>query len=111
MTLHCDFVCVTTCCSDEESYDEYGAPLAASPAAVNGALPAAEGDTRTGLGVAGVLRRLRLWAREHSEQGLIVLEAKELTRWCKTTARWVRPAWVGRAPLSTRQLLRLCLGS
>lgn len=40
-------------------------------------------DERTGLGVAGTLRRLRLWAREYSPEGLIVIEPKQFTRWAK----------------------------
>lgn len=57
--------------------------LASAGAAADGA------DERTGLGVAGVLRRLRLWAREYGERGFILLEAKEITRWCKATQRAV----------------------
>lgn len=47
------------------------------------------GDERTGLGVAGVLRRLRLWAREYSPEGLIVVEPREVTRWAKMIQREV----------------------
>ncbi|KAI3428088.1 hypothetical protein D9Q98_006471 [Chlorella vulgaris] len=47
------------------------------------------GDERTGLGVAGVLRRLRIWAREYGDRGFILLESKEITRWCKAMARAV----------------------
>jgi hypothetical protein len=61
------------------------AAATATPAGV----AAAGGDERTGLGVAGVLRRLRLWAREYGERGFILLEAKELTRWCKAVQRAV----------------------
>jgi hypothetical protein len=75
--------------SDDEAYgfgfvdaDEAFARASSAAAAVEGA-----GDERTGLGVAGVLRRLRLWAREYGDKGLILLEAKEITRWCKATAR------------------------
>lgn len=47
------------------------------------------GDERTGLGVAGILRRLRLWAREYSPEGLIVVEPREVTRWAKMIQREV----------------------
>ena len=47
------------------------------------------GDARTGLGVAGVLRRLRLWAREFSHEGLIVIEPQQMTRWSKMIQREV----------------------
>lgn len=48
---------------------------------------APDGDERTGLGVAGVLRRLRLYAREYGDRGFILVESKELTRWCKAMQR------------------------
>lgn len=47
------------------------------------------GDSRTGLGVAGVLRRLRLWARERSLDGIIILEPGEISRWSKMIYREV----------------------
>lgn len=74
---------------DEEggvSFADADAAFARAARAVR-APDAAPGDERTGLGVAGVLRRLRLWAREYGERGLILLEAKELTRWCKAMQR------------------------
>ena len=46
-------------------------------------------DEKTGLGVAGVLRRLQLWAKENGEQGIIVIEQKEAVRWCKLVQRMV----------------------
>ena len=45
------------------------------------------GDEKTGLGVAGVLRRLRLWSREYSPEGLIVVEVREVTKWAKMIQR------------------------
>eukprot|EP00887_Chlorella_sp_A99_P002066 scaffold18.g2066.t1 len=68
--------------SDEErqSFAEADAAFAAAAAG-----PPAPGDARTGLGVAGVLRRLRLWGQELAEEGMIVLEGREITRWCKVT--------------------------
>lgn len=44
---------------------------------------------KTGMGVAAVLRRLRLWAREHSPEGLLVLEPREIARWSKMIQREV----------------------
>ncbi len=77
--------------SDDEdmSFAESDAAFARAAAATGapGAAGGAGGDERTGLGVAGVLRRLRLWAREYGERGFILLEAKELTRWCKAVQR------------------------
>jgi hypothetical protein len=76
--------------SDDEAYGfgfaDADEAFALASAAAGSATP---GDERTGLGVAGVLRRLRLWAREYGDRGFILLEAKEVTRWCKATARWV----------------------
>lgn len=73
--------------SEEEAFggnfDETDAAYARAAASAE----ALDADERTGLGVAGVLRRLRLWAREYGERGFILLEAKELTRWCKITQR------------------------
>ena len=67
---------------EEEYFDDSDAAYARAAAATE-----CTGDERTGLGVAGVLRRLRLWAREYGERGFILLEAKELTRWCKAVQR------------------------
>jgi pentatricopeptide repeat protein len=47
------------------------------------------GDERSGLGVAGVLRRLRLWSREYSPEGLIVVEPRQVMRWAKLIQRQV----------------------
>ncbi|KAL4533067.1 hypothetical protein Ndes2526A_g08520 [Nannochloris sp. 'desiccata'] len=47
------------------------------------------GDERTGLGVAGVLRRLRLWSREYSPEGLIVVEPRQVMKWAKMIQRQV----------------------
>lgn len=69
---------------EEEYFDDSDAAYARAAAATE-----CTGDERTGLGVAGVLRRLRLWAREYGERGFILLEAKELTRWCKAVQRAV----------------------
>ena len=66
---------------------QYAAASAAPSPAATAAAAGSGGDERTGLGVAGVLRRLRLWAREYSDRGLILLEAKEITRWCKEMQR------------------------
>lgn len=63
-----------------------GSAAAATAAVGEGA---SAGNEKTGLGVAGVMRRLRLWAREYGERGFILLEAKELTRWCKAMQRCV----------------------
>ncbi|KAL4443545.1 hypothetical protein ABPG75_011282 [Micractinium tetrahymenae] len=80
--------------SEEEAYGlSFGASDAAfALASAGGGGPGDDSqpaDERTGLGVAGVLRRLRLWAREYGERGFILLEAKEITRWCKATQRAV----------------------
>ena len=75
---------------DDSEDEEQGMTFADADAAfarAAGGPGAPAGDERTGLGVAGVLRRLRLWAREYGERGLILLEARELTRWCKATQR------------------------
>lgn len=56
-------------------------------------------DDRTGLGVAGVLRRLRLWAREYSPEGLIILEPRELGRWSKVIQREVEKRSLSALPL------------
>lgn len=72
--------------SEDEECDSFAAADAAFAAA--SAAPAVpRGDERTGLGVAGVLRRLRLWGREQAERGVIELEGREVTRWCKVTQR------------------------
>ncbi len=58
----------------------------------NGALKNDEectGDERSGLGVAGVLRRLRLWSREYSPEGLIVVEPRQVMKWAKNIQRQV----------------------
>ncbi len=47
------------------------------------------GDERSGLGVAGVLRRLRLWSREYSPEGLIVVEPRQVMKWAKMIQRQV----------------------
>ena len=57
------------------------------------------GDEKTGLGVAGILRRLRLWAREYSPEGLIVVEAREVTRWSKMIQREVEKRSASALPL------------
>lgn len=44
-------------------------------------------DEKTGLGVAGVVRRLRLWAKEYSPEGLIVVTPHDMMRWCKVIQR------------------------
>lgn len=78
---------------DSEEEEEEGMAFSRSDAAFARAAAATPapgactGDERTGLGVAGVLRRLRLWSREYGERGFILLEAKELTRWCKAVQR------------------------
>ena len=97
---------------DGEEEEEYGMSFAEADAAFARAakgepvlheggvtLGGAPGDSpvdqRTGLGVAGVLRRLQVWAREHGEKGYILLEAKELTRWRKAMQRWAEEGWEG----------------
>lgn len=47
------------------------------------------GDERCGLGVAGVLRRLRLWSREYSPEGLIVVEPRQMMKWAKMIQRQI----------------------
>ena len=61
------------------------------------AAPAA--DTRTGLGVAGSLRRLRLWAKEYDDKGVIILEPKEVMRWAKLTQRMVEKRSLSALPV------------
>lgn len=56
-------------------------------------------DERTGLGVAGVLRRVRLWAREYSPEGLIVLEPREIGRWAKEIQREVESRSASALPM------------
>lgn len=46
-------------------------------------------DEKTGLGVAGVVRRLRLWVKEYSPEGLIVVTPNDMMRWCKAIQREV----------------------
>ena len=45
------------------------------------------GDERTGLAVAGALRRMRLYTREFGERGLILVEDREFARWAKMQGR------------------------
>lgn len=42
---------------------------------------------KTGLGVAGVLRRLQLWSKEDCDRGLIAIDRKEIIRWSKNVQR------------------------
>lgn len=83
------------------SYDEPSVPAAAAAAAGSGALiEAAEwdsdvihagvADARTGMGVAGLMRRLRLWVKEAPAKGEILLLPRELDIWISKINRW---AW------------------
>ena len=50
---------------------------------------AAEGQagTQTGLGVAGMLRRIGLWAKEDAAHGRITINGRELLRWKRAADR------------------------
>lgn len=47
----------------------------------------ARAASRTGLGVAGMLRRIGLWAREDAAHGQIAIAGKELFRWKRAADR------------------------
>ncbi len=56
---------------------------------------AAGGDqaaSQTGLGVAGMLRRIGLWAKEDAARGRITIAGRELLRWKRAADRWPPPA-------------------
>jgi hypothetical protein len=40
-----------------------------------------------GLGLAGMLRRLKLWAVEDAVEGRLVVEGREMTRWVRAAHR------------------------
>ncbi|KAL6770995.1 MRL1 [Auxenochlorella protothecoides x Auxenochlorella symbiontica] len=61
--------------------------LKPSHSAAPPAHPPAQPAARVGLGVAGVLRRLRLWTKEDGEAGRIVLERKTVLSWTKRVTR------------------------
>ena len=52
---------------------------------------AADGNraaSQTGLGVAGMLRRIGLWAKEDAARGRITIAGRELLRWKRAADRW-----------------------
>lgn len=56
---------------------------------------AAAGDraaSQTGLGVAGMLRRIGLWAKEDAAHGRITIAGRELLRWKRAADRWPPPS-------------------
>lgn len=64
------------------------------------------GTSKTGLGVAGMLRRIGLWAGERPEHGEIRIDGREVARWIRAEARCA-PArqagfWVNRLRFSLR---------
>lgn len=63
---------------------------------------------RVGLGVAGILRRLRLWTKEDGEAGRIVLEKKTVLSWTKRVTRRVLAARVGQSPRGFPLPTRTC---
>lgn len=69
--------------------------LKPSHSAAPPAHPPAQPAARVGLGVAGVLRRLRLWTKEDGEAGRIVLERKTVLSWTKRVTRRVLEGWWG----------------
>ena len=42
---------------------------------------------QTGLGVAGMLRRIGLWAKEDAAHGRVTITARELLRWKRAADR------------------------
>jgi hypothetical protein len=44
-------------------------------------------DPRTALGVAGALRKMRLYSREFGDRGLVVVEPREFWRWARIQTR------------------------
>lgn len=44
--------------------------------------------SQTGLGVAGMLRRIGLWAVEDAINGRITVPGRELVRWLRAADRW-----------------------
>lgn len=65
----------------------------AAPASAGKAVgeEAAAGTSETGLGVAGMLRRIGLWASERPERGEIRVPAREVARWIRAEARCAAP--------------------
>lgn len=64
---------------------------ASAPAGKPHGEEAAAGTSETGLGVAGMLRRIGLWASERPERGEIRVPAREVARWIRAEARCVAP--------------------
>ncbi len=71
--------------SDEEEEDEAGVAAAGAGGLAPTAAAAADRHN-TGLGVAAMLRRIGLWAVEAPADGLIRLQAREVTRWVRAAA-------------------------
>ncbi|KAK9820618.1 hypothetical protein WJX72_012335 [[Myrmecia] bisecta] len=101
--------------------DEEVEKRAGSPASLAGMWDDAEEDATasTGLGVAGMLRRLHLWAKESPGEGQLVVEGRALARWLRIADRAATNArssalsalqeqgWIGSGLKKQQQNIRL----
>ena len=65
--------------------------------------------SQTGLGVAGMLRRIGLWAKEDAARGRITIAGRELLRWKRAADRWPPPACPFHDVLSRHAVVTPCV--
>lgn len=68
------------------------------------------GTSKTGLGVAGMLRRIGLWAGERPERGEIRIDGREVARWIRAEARCAPARQTGMCVSRSRFSLRIGFG-